>query len=74
MKRIFEGIVRSTNMLKTVVVEVASVKAHPKYHKRYAVTKRYKVHDEKQTAKVGDTVRFIECRPISKEKRWKLLS
>lgn len=67
------GKVVSNKMQKTVVVEVTRIKAHPLYKKRYKVTKRYKAHDEKQECKVGDTVMIEECRPISKEKRWRVI-
>jgi len=72
MKRKFQGVVISDKMDKTIVVEVTQIKKHPKYLRRYKVRKRYKVHDEKNEAKIGDKVVFEECRPISKEKRWKL--
>ncbi|MGC9049190.1 MAG: 30S ribosomal protein S17 [Patescibacteria group bacterium] len=73
MKRRFQGIVVSDKMDKTIVVLVNRIKKHPKYHKRYKVHKKYKVHDEKNEAKIGDQVIFEECRPLSKEKRWKLI-
>jgi len=46
---------------------------HPKYKKLYRVNKKYNVHDAKGQAKLGDLVEFIECRPLSKTKRWRLL-
>jgi small subunit ribosomal protein S17 len=73
MRRRFQGTVVSDKMDKTIVVLVTRIKEHPKYHKRYKVQKKYKVHDEKNEAKVGDEVIFEECRPISKEKRWRLI-
>jgi small subunit ribosomal protein S17 len=66
------GVVTSDKMQKTVVVAVESHKRHPLYHKTMRRTTRYKVHDEKELAKVGDTVRIIESRPLSREKRWRL--
>jgi len=57
-------------MAKTVVVSVDRLKEHPKYHKRYRVTKRYKAHDEKGEYKEGDVVMIEECRPMSKDKCW----
>ena len=72
-KRILEGVVVSDKMQKTRVVLVERMFPHPIYKKRVKVRKRYKVHDEKEIAKVGDRVRFIETRPISKEKCWRLL-
>ena len=71
--RRLEGVVVSCKMQKTIVVSVDRVKMHPKYKKRYTVSKTYKVHDEKGIAKVGDKVVFVECRPLSKDKRWRLL-
>jgi len=72
LTRNFKGVVTSTKMDKTIVVEVTSFKFHSKYKKQYKITKKFKVHDEKKTAKVGDKVIFTECRPISKDKRWRL--
>ena len=60
-------------MDKTIVVKVDRVKNHSKYKKQYTVSRNYKVHDEKGTGKVGDIVEFIECRPMSKTKRWRLV-
>jgi small subunit ribosomal protein S17 len=60
-------------MDKTIVVTVETVKIHPKYKKRYSESKRYKVHDEKNQYKEGDKVSFVECRPLSKDKRWRVL-
>jgi small subunit ribosomal protein S17 len=73
IKRIFQGLVVSDKMKKTLVVKVERMKLHPKYKKRYKVSRRFKVHNEKEQYKVGDKVRFIECRPLSKEKRWRVL-
>lgn len=72
-KRVLEGIVISNKMAKTIVVNVEKVKIHPKYNKRYKSSKHYQVHDETNKFKVGDKVRFIECRPLSKTKRWRVL-
>lgn len=72
IKRRFNGIVVSDKMDKTIVVKVDRVKIHPKYKKRYTVSKKYKVHDEKNQFKQGDKVTFVECRPLSKDKRWKI--
>jgi small subunit ribosomal protein S17 len=69
----FEGVVVSDKMDKTIVALVTSVKIAPKYEKRYTATKRYKVHDEKNQYKEGDKVTFIECRPISKDKKWRVI-
>ncbi len=72
-KRRFQGTVVSVKMAKTATVLVGSVKVNKKYNKQYHWSNKYKVHDEKNQAKVGDVVVFEECRPISKEKRWRLL-
>ena len=68
--RKFEGVVVSDKPDKTIVVAVSRTKVHPKYTKRFAVTKKYQVHDPKNEYKTGDTVIFVETRPISKNKRW----
>lgn len=72
-KRRFQGVVVSHRMDKTAVVKVDRVKVHPKYGKRYRVSEKYKIHDEKNECKAGQEVIFEECRPISKEKRWRLI-
>jgi len=69
----FNGVVVSNKNDKTIVVKVESVKVHPKYKKRYVVSRRYKVHDEKNECKVGEKVVFIECRPLSRDKRWRVI-
>lgn len=71
--REFNGEVLSVGMNKTITVIVHRLKLNQKYQKKYRVSKKYHVHDEKGTAKVGDVVRFVECRPISKTKRWRLV-
>jgi small subunit ribosomal protein S17 len=72
-KKQLTGIVVSNKMQKTVVVEVEKLKRHPKYKRIYKVHKKYKAHDEKGECKVGDKVIIEECRPISKEKRWRVI-
>lgn len=72
-KRTFIGEVISAGMNKTINVRVMVRKLHAKYKKLYRVSKKYHVHDDKKQAKVGDLVKFIECRPLSKTKRWRLL-
>ncbi|MEK7580330.1 MAG: 30S ribosomal protein S17 [Patescibacteria group bacterium] len=72
-KRKFQGEVISDKMNKTIVVVVERIKEHKKYHKRYKVRRKFKVHDENNSAKPGDMVTFEECRPLSKEKRWTLV-
>ncbi|OGY44304.1 MAG: 30S ribosomal protein S17 [Candidatus Buchananbacteria bacterium RIFCSPHIGHO2_01_FULL_39_14] len=71
--RKFEGVVISDKMDKTIVVVVKRTKLHATYFKRFLVTKKYKVHDPQNKFKVGDLVNFIECRPISKDKKWQVL-
>ena len=72
-RRILTGVVTSDKMNKTIVVKVTRVTKHPNYDK---VTKKYsslKAHDEKNEAKTGDMVKVIETRPLSKDKRWRLI-
>lgn len=66
------GEVVSTKMAKTIVVEVTRRVAHPVYKRIVTKRKRFYAHDEQATAKVGDVVRIIECRPLSRLKRWQL--
>ena len=68
-----KGVVVSDKMEKTIVVAVTEFKAHPKYKKKYKSTKRYKVHDEENKYKVGDAVEIVPCRPISKDKAYKVV-
>ena len=68
-----KGRVVSDKMDKTVVVAVESFKTHPKYKKKYKSTKRYKAHDSENKYKVGDMVEIIPCRPISKDKRYRVV-
>ena len=69
----FRGTVVSDKMDKTRVVKVDRVRRHKKYQKSFVVSKRYKVHDERNQYKEGDQVTFVECRPLSKDKRWRVL-
>ena len=71
--RTLEGVVVSDRMQKTIVVRVDRTLIHPKYKKRYVTSTRYKVHDEKGKYHVGDKVRFVQCKPLSKEKCWRVL-
>ena len=73
IERKLKGVVISDKMNKTLVVRVDGVKVHPKYKKRYVFSKKYKVHDEENKHKEGDNVVFVACRPLSKEKRWRVL-
>ena len=67
------GLVVSDKMDKTVVVAIERRVPHPIYGKMITRTKRLKAHDEANSAKVGDTVRIVETRPLSKDKRWRLV-
>ena len=60
-------------MDKTIVVAVETYKKHPLYGKRVKYTKKFKAHDEENRAKIGDVVRIMETRPLSKDKRWRLV-
>lgn len=73
ISRKFAGVVVSDVMDKTLVVRVDRKRWHPMYQKQYTVTKRYKVHDPKNAYHVGDKVVFVECRPVSREKRWRVI-
>ena len=73
-KRILQGTVVSDKTDKTVVVEVERRYTHPLYHKVVRRSKKYHAHDESNSAKVGDRVRIQESRPISKTKRWVVVS
>ena len=67
------GLVVSDKMDKTVVVAIERRVPHPVYGKMVTRTRRLKAHDEENSAKVGDTVRIVETRPLSKDKRWRLV-
>ncbi|MDO8499943.1 MAG: 30S ribosomal protein S17 [bacterium] len=71
--REFIGEVTSAASSQTVVAKVGTLKTNAKYHKQYKVSRKYHIHDAKGLAKVGDRIRFIECRPISKTKKWRLV-
>jgi small subunit ribosomal protein S17 len=71
--RRFTGTVISTKMAKTAVVLVERTVKHKKYLKQYTVSKKYKVHDEIGEYKVGNVVMIEECRPLSKDKRWRII-
>lgn len=72
-RKVREGRVVSDKMDKTVVVSVESLVRHPIYGRRIRRTKRYKAHDETNQCRVGDKVRIQETRPLSKEKRWRVV-
>ncbi len=70
-----QGVVTSNAMEKTIVVKVDTIKAHPKYQKQYRSSKKYKVHVEDSKAyAIGSKVQFIECRPMSKDKRHAIIA
>jgi len=69
----YRGVVVSDAMDKTVVVRVDTVKAHPRYKKVVRRSKRYHAHDERNEAKVGDIVRIVESRPLSKRKSFRMI-
>ena len=73
-KRILQGVVVSDAMDKTVVVRVERRVMHPVYKKFIRRSKKYSAHDETNACKVGDVVRIEECRPISKNKCWTVVS
>ena len=72
VRREFVGKVTSDKMEKTIVVSVTTKKLHRLYKKYVTRVKKYKAHDEMNDAHIGDTVRIVECRPLSKEKCWRL--
>jgi len=71
-KRSFVGVVTSDKMDKTIVVSIATKRMDTLYKKYVTRTKKCKAHDEQNEAHVGDTVRIVECSPISKDKCWRL--
>jgi small subunit ribosomal protein S17 len=72
-KKTMTGVVVSSKMNKTIVVKVERRFAHPVFKKVVKTTKKYKVHDEKNECVEGDFIRIQETRPLSKEKRWRLM-
>jgi small subunit ribosomal protein S17 len=68
-----KGQVVQDKMDKTIVVSVVSFETHPKYKKKYKITKRYKAHDPENKFKIGEIVEIVPCRPISKEKKFKVI-
>lgn len=71
-RKVREGIVISDKMQNTVIVQVQDLKPHPLYKKVVRQTHRYKAHDGESSCGVGDRVRIMETRPLSKEKRWRV--
>lgn len=72
-KQVLQGVVASDKMDKTIVVEIMMRKLHPLYKKYMTRSKKVKAHDETNDAHIGDTVRVEECRPLSRDKRWRLI-
>jgi len=72
-RKVYTGRVVSDKMDKTVTVVVETYKKHPLYGKRVKYSKKYKAHDEQNTAKIGDVVRIMETRPLSATKRFRLV-
>jgi len=72
-RRILRGLVTSDKMEKSIVLTVTTTKQHPLYGRTMKRSKKFKAHDEHNEAGVGDTVEVMECRPISKEKSWRLV-
>lgn len=72
-RKVLIGKVVSDKMDKTIVVAVETYKKHELYHKRIRSTKKFKAHDENNQAKIGDTVKISETRPLSKDKSWRLV-
>jgi small subunit ribosomal protein S17 len=71
-RKIREGIVVSDKSDKTVVVAVERLKRHPLYGRVQRVTKKFHAHDENNECHIGDRVQMMECRPISRQKRWRV--
>lgn len=71
-RKIKQGRVVSDKMDKTVVVAVQYYRSHPLYRKKVKRVKRFKAHDESNSCRVGDVVRIVETRPLSREKRWRV--
>ena len=67
------GVVISNKMQKTIVVRISQLVRHPKYNRVIKQTSAFKAHDEANSAGIGDLVRIMETRPLSKEKRWRLV-
>lgn len=69
-RKVREGVVVSDRMQKSVVVQVERLVKHPRYQKYLRLRRRYTAHDERNQCRVGDRVRLVETRPLSKTKRW----
>lgn len=73
MRKVLSGKIVSDKMDKTVVVAVESLVRHPLYQRTIRRTKKFKAHDEENSCRIGDKVRMMETRPLSKEKRWRII-
>ena len=73
LRKVRQGVVVSDVNDKTIVVQIKERKAHPIYKKMMTTTKKFHAHDENNDAHIGDTVRIMETRPLSKMKRWRLV-
>lgn len=71
--KVREGVVISAKMKKTVVVRVERVFRHPDYQKVMRTAKKFKAHDEEGVCRAGDRVEIMECRPLSRDKRWRVV-
>jgi small subunit ribosomal protein S17 len=74
MRKVRTGTVISDKMDKTVIVRVQTLKEHPRYKKHIQQSTRFKAHDEQNQCKVGDRVRIMETRPLSHDKRWRVVA
>jgi len=72
-KKVLQGVIVSDKMEKTAVALVQRTVQHPLYKRTVKSSKKYKIHDEQNQCQIGDQVRLIECKPISKDKCWRLL-
>ncbi|WP_297405014.1 30S ribosomal protein S17 [uncultured Cetobacterium sp.] len=72
-RKLREGVVVSDKMDKTIVVSIETTSLHPIYKKRVKKSTKFKAHDENNVAKTGDKVRIMETRPLSRDKRWRLV-
>ena len=72
-RKVREGIVVSDKMDKTIVVAIETMALHPIYKKRVKSTTKFKAHDENNECNIGDRVKVMETRPLSKDKRWRLV-
>jgi small subunit ribosomal protein S17 len=73
LRKVRQGIVTSNKMQKTITVTVESKEKHPQYSKFVKRTRKFTAHDEQETCGIGDTVRIMETRPLSKNKCWRLV-